>query len=206
MATLPIRGEDAGISVYGVPQFSYSINGVPGYDFDAVVSKVSINQATIIDEQMQSISRVLRLRQRAAADLGDALALISGVLCKFTNDTPTSDDVYKMDPDSQEAKELQRLKGNLEKYGYDLVTGHQEYKPDKCGHGGQDEKITITRGTAMRAQVRVEELIDMENNNIQQDMNAAQGFLSKRDKSFSHAEKVVGKYEDTAVNIIKAFN
>ena len=159
---------------------------------------------------LDAIAAAIRLRQRAAQDLGDALAKISGLLNRYPSENKQSTDLP--DPmiktNSDEGRELIALKNRLKTYGYDLVAEYVAAydAPDCTCSDDVDAHIDITRGTCMNAQARVQELVDLENNNIQQDMNTLNGFVNKRDRAYSNAEKVVKKYEDTAVNIIKAMN
>ena len=207
MSGLAIKSEPIrGIAVYGVPQFDYALDGAAHQDFDTIVADVSMHQASIVEQQTGAVSAAIRLRQRAASDLGEALAKLSGLLCRFKGDPPQSSD--RPDPpilvDSPEAKELIALQKRLKEYGYDLVS--DTVGPTRKCCKTQPGQVVVTRGVCMKAQTRVQELVDLENNNIQQDMNTLNGFVSKRDKAYNNAAKVVKKYEDTAVTIIKAMN
>lgn len=208
MSGLAIKAEEIpGITVYGLPQLDYTFDGKTHQDFDSVISGVSMHQATIIEQQTESVSAAIRLRQRAASDLGEALAKLSGLLCRYKGDPPKSSDLPDPDlkKDSDEGRELEALQKKLKTYGYDLVAEVKSAEDPCCGDS-HPERYAITRGTCMKAQSRVQELVDLENNNIQQDMNTLRSFVSKRDKAYNNCEKVVKKYEDTAVTIIKAMN
>lgn len=211
MTELAIKSERiGGIAVYGIPQLDYSLDGFAHQDFDTVVAKVSMHQASIVEQQTDAIASAIRLRQSAAQDLGNALAKLSGLLNRYPTKDQKRDDLP--DPiikvDSDEGRELINLKNRLKTYGYDLVTEVKEAEihGDCSCHDNVDAHIDITRGECMKGQARVQELVDIENNNIQQDMNTLNGFVTKRDKAYNNAEKVVKKYEDTAITIIKAMN
>ena len=212
MTELAIKSDRiGGIAVYGIPQFDYTMDGVAHQDFDTVVTKASMHQASIVEQQTDAIAQVIRLRQRAAQDLGDTLAKLSGLLNRYTNDTPQASDLPnpEIKADSDEGKELLALQKRLKAYGYNLAAEFVDAKTyDKCCKAAVtvDAHIDITRGVCMKAQSRVQELVDLENNNIQQDMNTLNGFVTKRDRAYNNAEKVIKKYEDTAVTIIKAMN
>ena len=206
MAGLAIKAEEIrGITVYGLPQVDYTLDGLSHQNFDEVAASVSLHQATIVEQQTGAVYSAIRLRQRAASDLGQTLAKLSGLLCRYPSKNPQSTDLPnpEIKKDSAEAKELKELADRLSDYGYNLVYEIIGPKDPTCCHGGKDGYIKITRGTCMKAQTRVQELVDLENNNIQQEMATLKGFVSKRDKAYSNCERVVKKYQDTAVTIIR---
>ncbi len=61
----------------------------------------------------------------------------------------------------------------------------------------------MTRENIMKGQNEVQYAIDKEDNNLQQDMVALQGLLSKRDSAFSTASRIVQKADNAASSVIQ---
>lgn len=207
-----IKPQDAGISVYGVRQFTYSANGEDGLDFGSVVAEASLQQATAVEAQTNASVSALRLRQKKAEDLGKTLALVDKMLANFRVKGATSTDKCTIVVTPGEKEEMENARDALKKYGLDIqLTTSEETKQSCDGCKSKDEKtgnwnLECDRGSVMRGQARIQEMMDTENNDIQQDMVSVQGLVSKRDKSFENATAVVKKFNGTADNIIKAMN
>ena len=60
----------------------------------------------------------------------------------------------------------------------------------------------MTRGNIMKGQNEVQYVIDTEDNNMQQDIVAMQGLITKRDNAFSSASRIVRKSDDAASSVI----
>lgn len=199
-----ITPQQTGVSVYGVPQVAYNMAGATGLDFGSVVAKVTLRQAAIVDAQTSVVTSAVRLRQKQLEAMGNGLAIIDSILTRFKQKDAGSDD--KVTLGKAEAKQLLDAKNALEKFGYTLDVGYTpEHTEEKCCASDKDipESWSITRAVTMRAQSKVQEMIDTEDNNLQQDMISVQGFMQKRDKAFDGATDIVKKYEGTGGNIIK---
>lgn len=202
-----VKPHEIGLTVYGIRQVDYALDGESGLlSFEQVVANSSFQQAAVIDRQTQTVASALKLRQHKTDDLGRALALLDGILCSYTAKNPTSDDKSNYWLPNEQKAAVTALLDRVGKYGNTITNS----MVDEIKKGHTTEKrpgqfcVVITRGTAMRAQTAVEQMIDTENNNIQQEMNTLQGFVSKRDKAYQNASKVIRKYDGTADNILKA--
>lgn len=195
--------ESAGVSVYGVPQVAFSMEGEHGLDFGTVVARVTLNQAAIADSMTAAATSALQLRQHQVVLLGNTLAKVDSVLGRFKQETQRSSDKIKFE--KNEWDELLNLQKELKKYGYTLDISHED-EQEKCCAKDVPESWAITRATAMKAQSDVQAMIDTENNNLQQDMISVQGFQQKRDKAFESAGDMVNKFNSTAGTIIQRIN
>ena len=199
-----ITPQQTGVSVYGVPQVAYKMDGATGLDFGSVVAKVTLRQAAILDAQTSVVTSAVRLRQKQLEAIGNGLALIDSILARFKLKDAASSDKISLGKD--ECKQLLDAKKTLERFGYTLDIGHTEEQTiEHCCKSDEHipESWDISRGVTMRAQSKIQELIDTEDNNLQQDMISVQGFMQKRDKAFDGATDIVKKYEGTGGNIIR---
>lgn len=202
-----VKAHEIDLSVYGIRQVDYSLDGVPGYvQFDRVIAESSFQQAAVVDRQTQTVAAALKLRQHKTDDLGKTLALLDGILCSYTEKTPSSSDKSQYWLPNSQKEELKALLDRVSQYG-NTITKELVDKIKK-GHGTESKPgqfcVVIERGVAMRSQTEVERMIDTENTNIQQEMNTLQGFVTKRDKAYKNAAKVIEKYNRAASSIIKA--
>lgn len=203
-----VKAHEIDLSVYGIRQVDYSLAGETGYlQFDRVVAESSFQQAAVVDQQTQTVAAALKLRQHKTDDLSKALALLDGILCSYTEKTPSSGDMsqYWL-PNSQRA-EIDALLARLSQYGNTITAELVDKIKKKCAKDvtrPNEFCIRIERGVAMRSQTEVERMVDTENTNIQQEMNTLQGFVTKRDKAYKNAAKVIEKYNRAASSVIKS--
>ena len=172
MANLVTENAIPGLTVYGVQQMQYTVDGLSGQDFAAALTIAAFRQSAAIENSASSYAAVVRQRQKKVDDLGDALAVLAKALASMTTDKQDPDD--KSDADSA----LTTAAGVVAGYGITTMTV-------------SDNKIK--RGDAMKAQNDIQYALDVEDNNLQQDMVSLQGLVSKRDSAFSTAARIVAK-------------
>lgn len=184
MASLISSNEIEGASVYGVRQYSYTVDGNSNSDFAHALTVAALRQSTSIEETTAALSDVVELRQRKVGDLGDALAILAKAIA--TLKTKNSAPADKSDSDS----DLATAKSKLAYYGLKLnITS--------------DNKIR--RDDAMKAQSDIQYALDVEDNNLQQDIVSLKGMMTRRDNAFSTAAKVVKKSLDASGNTIRNY-
>ena len=77
MANMIEQNPIAGASVYGVEQYSYTVNGVAGKDYAAALSAASFKEAVAIEQALSAYSEVVRQRMRKLDDLGTVMAILN---------------------------------------------------------------------------------------------------------------------------------
>ena len=170
-----------GVSVYGVPQASYTVDGVAGKDYSAALAKAAFKQSTAIEAAASASSAVVKARARKVEELGQVMAELSKAYAKLR--------VKNAEPgDSATVDNGAWVNGTALKYGITLV-----FKANTAD---------MTRANLMKGQNEIQYAMDVENNNLQQDMVALQGRISKRDNSFSTAASIVRKADNSASSII----
>lgn len=170
-----------GLSVYGVPQSEYTVDGVSGQDYAKAVATAALREAKAIEDESGAMAEVLRQRERKLDELGEALAIITKAIGTMKTKNQKSSD--KSDEDDR----LSDAAATLEKYGLSMKV--------------EDKKVK--REDAMKAQTDTQYAIDSEDNDLQQDMVTMQGLVSKRDNAFSTAAKLLRKVNATAGEIIQ---
>lgn len=174
-------------SVYGVRQVSYTVGTEEGFDFPGMVTATALNHVTVTEGALGAVASAVRLRQSQVDALGDALALVDGVLAHFKNKNAQSSDSYTID-ESHRA-DFDRTVAALAAYGYNLP------------HSG----YSVKRGDMMRAQSKIQELLETESNNLQQDMQTMKTLMQKRDKLCTTTADAVEKFYGSGAKVIKAF-
>ncbi len=162
-----------GVSVYGVQQMQYTVDGLSGQDFATALTLASFKQSTAIENASSSYSAVVRQRQKKVNDLGDVLAVIAKAVASLsTDDNPKPSD--KSDADDA----LKTASKTADYYGVsvELTDGNK-----------------ITRRNAMLAQNDIKYELDVEDNQLQQDCVSLQSMMTKRDNAFSSASKLLRK-------------
>ena len=202
-----IKPTDTGVSVYGVKQMEYTLDGDTGrkLDFGAVVSDAAIKQAVTTETNAQVVASAVKMRSRKIEDLGKILSLVSEALAKFSTKNPESSDKIPVSINDKDGKNLEKLKADVKRYGVDLGTGFGEKDvKDGCHTKTVEDRsvITLRRDVAMRAQSNVQQMIDKEDNDLQQDKVTLQGFITKTDKSFSMAGDLVNKLTQSSGKVI----
>ena len=201
-----VERHSTGQSVYGVEQFTFTDETTgEELDFGSIIAKATLSQAAIVEEQTKATRDVLKLRQQKSEDLGKALALVNQLMTHFRTKNATSSDKSTLNCTAQELQDFKDAQAKLKQYGYTLSFSASEHeKKSGCSKkkdGTYD--VEASRAVAMRGQAQVQEMLDTENNSLQQDMLSLQGFMQKRDRTYSHATELVKKFNGTADKIIK---
>ena len=188
MSDLIIPNEIPGAAVYGVKQFSYTVDGEAGRDYAAALAAAAFKESVAIEDSTAAYADVVRQRQRKVEDLGNVLAAIAKAISMMD---PKSNDPNKRSNMTSELYDAQAL---CNKYGITLsfaaVSG---------------STASITYANATKAQNDIQYALDTENNNLQQDTVSLQSLISKRDNAYSSAAKLVNKASGTASSAIHNF-
>ena len=190
MANMIDRNPISGASVYGVEQYSYTVDGVAGKDYAAALSAASFKEAVAIEQALSAYSEVVRQRMRKLDDLGTVMAILNEAYATLKTKEQESGDTT----------------GNM----VSLATAR-----DKAALYGVTINITdiaipelgirmcyTTRRDLMNAQNAVQYAIDKEDNELKQDTVSLNSYVSKRDNSFSTASKLVRKALDASGSTI----
>ena len=181
---------DAAGSVWGVPQHSYTVEGVAGQDFAAALTTAAFKEATAIEAAAHSYTSIVKQRQQKVEDLGSALSCIAYAISTMD---PKSNDTGKKSSTCREVFEAQQ---KVNPYGLSIGYGGVSYSTDTGG------KAYITYKNATKAQNNIQYEMDKEDNELQQDIVALNSLMSKRDNAFSTAARIVRKaFNATATTI-----
>jgi len=170
-----------GADVYGVPQVSYTVDGETGKDFSAALAAAAFRQTAAIEVAASSYADVVRERERKLDELGQVMAELNKTFAKLKVKDQEPGDTATVDNGAW-------VNATASKYGITLV-----FKANTSD---------MTRENIMKGQNEIQYAIDTEDNNLQQDMVALQGLLSKRDNAFSSASRIVKKADDAASSVI----
>ena len=161
-----------GGAVYGVPQASYTVDGDAGKDYSAALAVAALKQSTSIEAAASSYASIVKARARKVEELGEVMALLNEAFANLK--------VKDAEPgDTATVSNGAWVNGTTRKYGITLVF--------------QENTANMTRANIMKGQNDIQYAMDTEDNNLQQDMVALQGLISKRDNSFSTAASIVRK-------------
>ena len=199
-----------GLSVYGLPQYEYTLEGTAGrFQFCSVVTEASFKQAVAVEDQILSVAAALKARRRKLEDFGKALSIFAKLIPHLNVKEQKSTDTVKVDWENEgktDGKDYYDFFGKLKAiYGLEI-----EFKkgPDpEEGKPPPPQKewyFSISREALQKGQAQLEDAVDRDDNGMQQEMTTLDGYVAKRDKSFATAEKVVKKYNSAADNTIKA--
>lgn len=166
-----------GGAVYGVPQMSYTVDGVADKDYSAALAAASLKESAAIEATAASYSAVVKERARKIEDLGGVMAELAKAYAKLRVKDAERDDTATVDNGAW-------VNGMASKYGITLIF--------------KENTADMTRANLMKGQNEVQYAIDTEDNSLQQDMVALQGLISKRDNAFSTASRLVKKADGTA--------
>lgn len=174
--------------VYGVPVAEYTVNGVKGCSFMEAVAFGALRQSHGIEQVSLALEEVVKLRQKKASDLGDALATIVEVMGTMPEE---------MDPDktSTTSVSAKLVEANRILEEYDI-------RPMQLTGEKGAEVVTYSECYTKQNDVQVE--VDTANNDLQQDMVMMQGLVTKRDNAFSVANKIVDRTNRTAQSTIRS--
>ena len=170
-----------GGAVYGVPQASYTVDGDAGKDYSAALTAAALKQSTSIEAAASSYASIVKARARKVEDLGQVMAHLSEAFANLKVKDAAPGDTATVSNGAW-------VNGTASKYGITLIF--------------QENTANMTRKNIMKGQNEVQYAIDTEDNNLQQDMVALQGLLSKRDNAFSSASRIVRKSDDAASSVI----
>ena len=189
MADLIEPNRIPGAAVYGVEQYSYTVDGVSGKDYAAALSVASFKEAVSIEKALGAYSEVVRQRIRKIDDLGGVMAILNTAYATLKTKEQESGDTTDNMPELRTARNTAALYGVTINLNVDL---------DVAG-------VTIcnmTRRQVMNAQNAVQYAIDKEDNELKQDTVSLNSYVSKRDNSFSTASKLVKKALNASASTI----
>jgi hypothetical protein len=178
----------AGASVYGVEQYSYTVNGVAGKDYAAALSAASFKEAVAIEQALSAYSEVVRQRMRKLDDLGTAMAILNEAYATLKTKEQESGDTTANMVSLATARDKAALYGVTINMTDATIAGIRF--------------CYTTRRDLMNAQNAVQYAIDKEDNELKQDTVSLNSYVSKRDNSFSTASKLVRKALDAAGSTI----
>ena len=177
-----------GASVYGVEQYSYTVNGVVGKDYAAALSAASFKEAVAIEQALSAYSEVVRQRMRKLDDLGTAMAILNEAYATLkTKDHESTDTTANM-------VSLATARDKAALYGVTINMTDATIAGIRFCY--------TTRRDLMNAQNAVQYAIDKEDNELKQDTVSLNSYVSKRDNSFSTASKLVRKALDASGSTI----
>lgn len=190
MANMIERNPIAGASVYGVEQYSYTVEGVAGKDYAAALSAASFKEAVAIEKALSAYSEVVRQRMRKLDDLGTAMAILNEAYATLKTKEQESGDTTANMVSLATARDKAAL--------YGVTINITDYTIQDLGI----RMCYTTRRNLMNAQNAVQYAIDKEDNELKQDTVSLNSYVSKRDNSFSTASKLVRKALDAASSTI----
>lgn len=199
-----------GLSVYGLPQYEYTLEGTAGrFQFCSVVTEASFKQAVAVEDQILSVAAVLKARRRKLEDFGKALSIFAKLIPHLNVKEQKSTDTVKVDWEKggkTDGKDYYDFFGRLNAiYGLEIkFEKGPEQKEGKPPPPPEEWYFSISREALQKGQAQLEDAVDRDDNGMQQEMTTLDGYVAKRDKSFATAEKVVKKYNSAADNTIKA--
>ena len=188
MANMIEQNPIAGASVYGVEQYSYTVNGVAGKDYAAALSAASFKEAVAIEQALSAYSEVVRQRMRKLDDLGTVMAILNEAYATLKTKEQESGDTTSNMVSLATARDKAALYGVTINMTDATIAGIRF--------------CYTTRRDLMNAQNAVQYAIDKEDNELKQDTVSLNSYVSKRDNSFSTASKLVRKALDASGSTI----
>ena len=188
MANMIEQNPIAGASVYGVEQYSYTVNGVAGKDYAAALSAASFKEAVAIEQALSAYSEVVRQRMRKLDDLGTVMAILNEAYATLKTKEQESGDTTANMVSLATARDKAALYGVTINITDATIAGIRF--------------CYTTRRDLMNAQNAVQYAIDKEDNELKQDTVSLNSYVSKRDNSFSTASKLVRKALDASGSTI----
>lgn len=205
--TLTVKAEKIeGVSVYGLPQYEYALEGTKDrLQFCSVTMEASFQQTAAVEAQIMSIASAVKARRRKLEDYGKALSAIAWFIPNIAQKkSQKSDDLLQVGWGSG-GKDYYAFFAKINAiYGLGIEVGVSPPLKEGEPPPKNPNFFTMTRGAIQKGQAKLEDAVDRENSNMQQEMTTLDGFVSKRDKSFAVAAKVVKKYDNAAESTIKA--
>ena len=170
-----------GVSVYGVPQASYTVGGEAGKDYSAALTVAAFKQATAIEAAASSYVSVVKARAHKVDELGQVMAFLAEAFANLSTKNPAPGDTATVNNGHW-------VNTTASKYGITLVF--------------QANTAKMTRANIMKGQNDSQYAMDTDDNNLQQDTVTLQSLLSKRDSAFSTASRLVRKADDAGAATI----
>ena len=190
MANMIDRNPISGASVYGVEQYSYTVDGVAGKDYAAALSAASFKEAVAIEQALSAYSEVVRQRMRKLDDLGTVMAILNEAYATLKTKEQESGDTTANIVSLATARDKAAL--------YGVTINITDIAIPELGI----RMCYTTRRDLMNAQNAVQYAIDKEDNELKQDTVSLNSYVSKRDNSFSTASKLVRKALDASGSTI----
>ena len=190
MANMIEQNPIAGASVYGVEQYSYTVDGVAGKDYAAALSAASFKEAVAIEQALSAYSEVVRQRMRKLDDLGTVMAILNEAYATLKTKEQESGDTTANIVSLATARDKAAL--------YGVTINITDIAIPELGI----RMCYTTRRDLMNAQNAVQYAIDKEDNELKQDTVSLNSYVSKRDNSFSTASKLVRKALDASGSTI----
>ncbi len=192
--------EISGASVYGIPQVSYTVDGVSGQDYATAVAQASLKQAAAFEQECSALTSMVKLRMKKTSDLGETLAHVVQMKALLPTDDMDPDD--KLYQDELKEPLIRYIKNTLDAYSFEKSF----YKTDDNEEGyfqyDDEDGPYMTRDDINYLENDVKYEIDRENNDLQQDLLTVQSMFSKRDNAFSTAKQLVQKILNAAQTMI----
>lgn len=163
--------------LWGVKIHDYKLDGVP-VDFETLLVKVSCRRATIVENEIGPVTKIVTRRNAQLKDLGDALADLSRAQALFTEKSSSDE---KQSVSAKTAKIVNPLS---------TVT---VIASDN----------TVTKANCEMAIQLVKSKMEKHNNDSQSDTTRLQGLISKRDGAFDTASSLLKNVSDSRSNSIR---
>lgn len=172
-------------AMWGVRVSDYKVDGV-AVDFETLVVGIATGQALTIEQEVEPLANIARVRNAKLKRLGDALANLASAQASFkpdqSGDTKSADIILKETVD-----EVNKLTT--------VVLFSKE---------GTETNYRITKANCERAIQLVKSEMDKLNNSAQADTTRLQSLVSSRDEKFSIASTIMSAVSEARTNVIRA--
>ena len=174
-----------GADVYGVEQYSYTVDGVENRDYTAALAAAAFKQAAAVEADLNALNIMVRARQTKLSDLNAALTTVVTALA-----TVKTDGDQGASEKSSEINALRDARDTARLYG---ITIHLV--------GDNDNQITYGDGQTALAELK--HSADLESNSMQQDVVTLQNLISKRDSTYQTLISLVKRSLNASTTTIK---
>ena len=173
-------------AMWGVTVSDYRVDGV-AVDFETIVVGRATGQALTIEQEVEPLASIARVRNNKLKRLGEALANLANVQATFKPD-----------------QEGGAWSGNV-------ITEKTQREVDKLYDGSSlfdkdagASMYKITKANCERAIQLVKSEMDKLNNLAQADTTRLQSLVSSRDEKFSIASTIMSAVSEARTNVIRA--
>ena len=174
--------KDLGYDVYGVRQHLYEMSsGGDEMSYDEAMGRAALESSAAVEQELQAVAALVRLRQRKVSDLGQCLAVITQAIATLSVKNPESDDK------SDSISELRTIASVLARYGITPTLS------------GSDK---VRRDDAERLRINIEAAIDAEDNLLQRDLISVTDGVRRRDSAYERSAKVMKRAVKASRTII----